>query len=228
MNGKLLRFPPAGQAVPAAARPAEPAAGSSLSDEALVVACGIGDSAALGELFDRLHQTVYRFLSRYLGPRNPDIDVQAHLQTRVLLRQGMLSEAEAAVRQACQDGAALPAFEPNRHATLICILLAAGRIGEALEVAEHVASLLQRFGCLGNVEVELRLAISETFHAAGDHERACKELSETLRQIRLRADDISDPFWRNSYLTRNPYCTRAQLLGREWRLDVAISAPVHR
>ena len=74
MNGKLLRFPAVGRAVPAAVHPAESAASSSLSDEALVVACGTGDSAALGELFDRFHQTVYRFLSRYLGPRNPDID----------------------------------------------------------------------------------------------------------------------------------------------------------
>lgn len=73
MKGKLLRFPPTGAAAkePVAT---EPASGSGLSAEALVVACGTGDSAALGELFDRFHQTVYRFLSRYLGPRNPDLD----------------------------------------------------------------------------------------------------------------------------------------------------------
>jgi len=74
MNGKLLRFPPPSSAAPVAAVAPDPAAGSSLSDESLVVACGNGDNAALGELFDRLHQTVYRFLSRYLGPSNPDID----------------------------------------------------------------------------------------------------------------------------------------------------------
>lgn len=74
MNGKLLRFPPAASAASAAAAPPIPSGGSSLSAEALVGACGTGDSAALGELFDRFHQTVYRFLSRYLGPRNPDID----------------------------------------------------------------------------------------------------------------------------------------------------------
>lgn len=73
MNGKLLRFPTAG-AVAKESAPNEPPGGSGLSAEALVVACGTGDSAALGELFDRFHQTVYRFLSRYLGPRNPDLD----------------------------------------------------------------------------------------------------------------------------------------------------------
>jgi RNA polymerase sigma-70 factor (ECF subfamily) len=35
-----------------------------LSDEALLAACGTGDTAALGALFDRFHVAVYRFVSR--------------------------------------------------------------------------------------------------------------------------------------------------------------------
>jgi len=35
-----------------------------LSDEALLAACGTGDRAALGALFDRFHVSVYRFISR--------------------------------------------------------------------------------------------------------------------------------------------------------------------
>ena len=35
-----------------------------LSDEALLAACGTGDRAALGALFDRFHVPLYRFLSR--------------------------------------------------------------------------------------------------------------------------------------------------------------------
>jgi RNA polymerase sigma-70 factor (ECF subfamily) len=38
-----------------------------MSDEALVAACGAGDAAALGALFDRHHAAVYRFLSRLAG-----------------------------------------------------------------------------------------------------------------------------------------------------------------
>jgi RNA polymerase sigma-70 factor (ECF subfamily) len=37
------------------------------SDEALVDACAAGDAAALGKLFDRHHETVYRFLTRLAG-----------------------------------------------------------------------------------------------------------------------------------------------------------------
>jgi len=44
------------------------------SEEQLVEACGRGDGDALGELFDRHHQAVYRFLSRLAGPDRSDLD----------------------------------------------------------------------------------------------------------------------------------------------------------
>ena len=44
------------------------------SDEALVSACATGDSAALGELFDRHNLAVYRFLSRLLGANRAYVD----------------------------------------------------------------------------------------------------------------------------------------------------------
>lgn len=37
---------------------------SQLSDEALLAACGTGDANALGALFDRFHEVVYRFAGR--------------------------------------------------------------------------------------------------------------------------------------------------------------------
>ena len=65
-------------------------------------------------------------------------------------------------------------------------------------------SLLSVLGGFGVFEVEFRLAASEAFYSAGELERAHTELRETLRQVQLRADDITDPFWKDSYLTRNP------------------------
>jgi hypothetical protein len=35
-----------------------------LGDEALVAACGVGDPAALGALYDRHHEAVARFVGR--------------------------------------------------------------------------------------------------------------------------------------------------------------------
>ena len=78
--------------------------------------------------------------------------------------------------------------------------------------------VIAHFGGAGSFEVEMRLAASEALHAAGDEARARAELAETLRQIQLRLDDIADPFWKNSFLTRNRYVARAIVLGREWAL----------
>jgi len=45
-----------------------------LSDEALLAACGVGDVAALGALFDRHHEAIYRLVSRLLRSEPSEID----------------------------------------------------------------------------------------------------------------------------------------------------------
>jgi RNA polymerase sigma-70 factor, ECF subfamily len=47
---------------------------SEITDETLLAACGIGDSTALGALFDRHHQAVYRLVSRLLRGEPHEID----------------------------------------------------------------------------------------------------------------------------------------------------------
>lgn len=56
-----------------------------LSDAALVAACGMGDAAALGALFDRHHTAVHRFINR-LSLANAD-DVDDLVQTTFLTVQ---------------------------------------------------------------------------------------------------------------------------------------------
>jgi RNA polymerase sigma-70 factor (ECF subfamily) len=50
------------------------AALSDISDEALLASCGVGDNAALGALFDRHHEAVYRLVSRLLRSDRGEID----------------------------------------------------------------------------------------------------------------------------------------------------------
>jgi RNA polymerase sigma-70 factor (ECF subfamily) len=66
--------PAGGQLVPLRRRDEQRAAVSDISDEALLAACGIGDTAALGALFDRHHEAVYRLLSRLLRREPAEID----------------------------------------------------------------------------------------------------------------------------------------------------------
>jgi RNA polymerase sigma factor (sigma-70 family) len=47
---------------------------SDISDEALLAACGVGDTAALGALFDRHHEAVFRLISRLLRSEPSEID----------------------------------------------------------------------------------------------------------------------------------------------------------
>jgi len=49
-------------------------AASDISDEALLAGCAIGDTAALGALFDRHHEAVYRLISRLLRGERDEID----------------------------------------------------------------------------------------------------------------------------------------------------------
>lgn len=153
-----------------------------------------------------------------LGPF-PLTAVLAHdCQARVLLKQGKLEEAEMEAREACRIQNFLPRYCLDAKATLIRALLEQGKAAGAISIAQDGLAAIQQGGSLGSAEVELRLTISEAFYAVNDHEQAHRELRETLHQIDLRADDIPDPFWRNSYLTRNPYCARAQQLARQWGL----------
>jgi RNA polymerase sigma factor (sigma-70 family) len=45
-----------------------------MSDEALLAACALGDSAALGALYDRLTPHLWRFLSRLAGDRVEELE----------------------------------------------------------------------------------------------------------------------------------------------------------
>ena len=47
---------------------------SHCSEEQLIEACARGDGEALGELFDRHHLAVHRFVSRLSGTNRSDLD----------------------------------------------------------------------------------------------------------------------------------------------------------
>lgn len=66
--------PDGGQIVPFRRIDERKAALSEISDEALLAACALGDAAALGALFDRHHEAVYRLVSRLLRMEAGEID----------------------------------------------------------------------------------------------------------------------------------------------------------
>lgn len=137
---------------------------------------------------------------------------------RIKLKQGDAEAAETLARKGCDMMAPLPIYGLVAFVALVYALLARGRTQEALLPAEEGLQRIKHVGCAGYAEVAMRLAASEAFHAAGDADRARAELRETLRQIQLRVADIPEPFWQESYLTRNPDNVRAHALARAWGL----------
>ena len=74
-SNPALPIPPGGgKVVPLRRLDERRAALSDISDEALLSACGVGESAALGALFDRHHTAVYRLISRLLRREASEID----------------------------------------------------------------------------------------------------------------------------------------------------------
>jgi RNA polymerase sigma-70 factor (ECF subfamily) len=90
--------PEGGQLVPLRRRDEQRAAVSDISDEALLAACGIGDTAALGALFDRHHEAVYRLLSRLLHSEPVEIDDLVQLTFLEVWRSAKKYSGRGAVR----------------------------------------------------------------------------------------------------------------------------------
>ena len=74
------------------------AALSEISDEALLASCGVGDTAALGALFDRHHEAVYRLISRLLRTDPGEIDDLVQTTFLAVWRAARKYDARGAVR----------------------------------------------------------------------------------------------------------------------------------
>lgn len=69
-----------------------------MSDEALVAACAVGESAALGALFDRHYEAVRRFLARMSGTDDRDLDDLVQVTFETVPRAARSFDGRAGVR----------------------------------------------------------------------------------------------------------------------------------
>jgi len=176
------------------------------------IACDTGDPAALAE-----GARVMRLIAE--DPRGNPYGTGAAYEhwARIELREGRPAAALAERGRAALAHA--PLFGLGATATLARALAAEGRAADAVRVAHEGLAVVAELGGAGYREVEIRLAATEAFFAAGDGERARAELRQTLDQIRVRAEDIKDLGWRRSYLTRNADNRRARGLADAWGVE---------
>jgi hypothetical protein len=137
-------------------------------------------------------------------------------QIYVHMYHGRLDQAEALVTRVDEILRPMPSHHIFASLCSIRLALARADADAALAQAEAGLRVLAAMGGGGPVEVKLRLAASEAFAAAGDLERARRELTETLRQIELRADRISDQEYRRRFLDQIPENVRARRLADMW------------
>jgi tetratricopeptide (TPR) repeat protein len=171
------------------------------------ILCFHGPIAACDEAIQLADHTVKTrgINSIYLGIAH---DVLGHAH----FRNGRIEAAEREARRALEVLVSIPVLRLSASATLIRVLLATGRIAEARALADAGLTEAERIDGIGFAEVRLRVAAAEARHAAGDGDGACTALRSALDHIVARADRITDPAWRASYLGRVPDNLRAREL----------------
>ena len=137
----------------------------------------------------------------------------------VARRRGDLAGAEAASAAACAAVRPFPPYAWDLVARRVRILLALGRVDDALSTGEEALHELTRLGLSGYGEVALRLAVAEARHALGLEDDAREAITKAVQGLRRRLEDIPDAAARERYMTNVPAHARLLSLSRAWLGD---------
>src|SRR5262249_7862108 len=117
---------------------------------------------------------------------------------------GNLAVAEREARDAALALAALPATAAMALSLLASVLLRSGSVPEALARARDAFAILESLGAVDEGESRIRLVYAEALAAAGENERFDQALASARAHLLARAAKISDPAWRERFLTTVP------------------------
>ncbi len=171
----------------------------------LVVAaakCNLGLALArLGEL-DEGRRLEAEALALFVAQGERRMEGASRIYMAMILRlAGELDAAEQEARAAVEVLAvALPA-RACALATLADVLLAQGRAAEAEGAARRSVDLLETLGGIDEGESSARLAHARALDAVGDREGAEDAVARARDRVLERADKISDPAIRESFLS---------------------------
>ena len=134
----------------------------------------------------------------------------------ILTAQGDLGAAEREARSAVDLLVTVPQLRAHALAALAHVLLAEGRPADAIAPAREAMDLLEALGGMEEGEAFVRLIFAESLDRTGDRAAARAILEPSRAQILARADKISDPSWRRSYLESIPEHARTLALASAW------------
>jgi tetratricopeptide (TPR) repeat protein len=119
----------------------------------------------------------------------------------ILVERGEIDAGEHEIRRALE--LALPPSRPAILAGLAHVLLARGRVQDALTAAREAHEQLELLGGVEEGESAVRLMLATCLDAAGDADALVATRSARER-VRSRAAKITDPTWRTSFLENLP------------------------
>ncbi|MGZ6143486.1 MAG: ATP-binding protein, partial [Myxococcales bacterium] len=134
----------------------------------------------------------------------------------ILSLSGKLEAVAAEVRQAVSRSAAGSPQRAHALAYLARIQLEAGHLEGALSTARESMRLLTEMGGMDEGEALVRLVHAEALRASGAVAEARSALEAAVKRLRERAASITEPRWRESFLTQVPENARTLALDAEW------------
>jgi tetratricopeptide (TPR) repeat protein len=134
----------------------------------------------------------------------------------LLLDAGDLASAEKNALAAAVACADVPPVRSYARAALSRILLARGRVAEALVAAREAVAFLEDGGRMEEGEGLTRLVWAEALFGNGDKEAAAAAIADARRKLLDRASRIGDGSYRRSFLERVPEHARTVELYGRW------------
>jgi tetratricopeptide (TPR) repeat protein len=149
------------------------------------------------------HAVEQRLLEEYRAGDPRFVGAVHNYLAQIELLAGDLAAAEGEARTAVEALAATPPLRAYALAVLARALLRQGRTDEAFEAAREAYAQLEADGSLEEGEAAVRLVYAETLAARGSPELGAI-LTAACDRLLSRAAKISDPSWRERFLTAVP------------------------
>jgi tetratricopeptide (TPR) repeat protein len=155
----------------------------------------------LGRL-DEAHELVTQSIAAFhaQGDARLEGSSRAHLAD-VLAARGDLVGALAAAQEAARGLTIVPPLLAGALARVAALLLASGRVRDALSTASAASAILESLGgALEEGESIVRLVHARTLREAGDQAAAARAIADAKDSILARAEKITDAEWRRTFL----------------------------
>jgi tetratricopeptide (TPR) repeat protein len=126
-------------------------------------------------------------------------------RARILAAAGEHEAAAAEARTVAEGSGNTPSFRAYARAILADVALAEGRAADALAEAEQARSILTSLdGIIDEGESLIRVIHAEALAAAGDAAGARAAIVEARERLLARAEKVTDPALRRTFLERVP------------------------